>query len=98
MRLNSRSEQLSAALSSTIRGKIMINKIVVVLSMLAASLTADGAEVGGVKIDDKATLGGRELILTGAGTRTRLVIKVYVAALYLPQKATTAAAVLAKDE
>ena len=76
----------------------MFNKILVALSMLAASLTADAAEVAGVKIDDKATLGGRELILNGAGMRTRLVIKVYAAALYLPQKATTAQAVLAKDE
>lgn len=76
----------------------MTNRILVALSLLVASLAADAAEVGGVRIDDKATLGGRELILNGAGMRTRLIIKVYVAALYLPQKATTAAAVLAKDE
>ena len=75
-----------------------MNKILVALSMLAASITADAAEVAGVKIDDKATLGGRELVLNGAGMRTRLVIKVYIAALYLPQKASTAQAALDKDE
>jgi chalcone isomerase-like protein len=75
-----------------------MNKILVALSMFAASLTADAAEVSGVKIDDKVTVGGRELVLNGAGMRTRLVIKVYVAALYLTQKATTAQAALAKDE
>jgi hypothetical protein len=76
----------------------MINKALFALSIFAASVTADAAEVAGVRIDDKATLGGRELVLNGAGMRTRLIIKVYVGALYLPQKAPTAAAVLAKDE
>jgi long-chain acyl-CoA synthetase len=76
----------------------MINKALFALSFFAASVTADAAEVAGVKIDDKATLGGRELVLNGAGMRTRLIIKVYVGALYLPQKAPTAAAALAKDE
>lgn len=76
----------------------MINKALIALSILAASVTADAAEVSGVRIDDKATLGGRELVLNGAGMRTRLIIKVYVGALYLPQKSPTTAAVLAKDE
>ena len=76
----------------------MINKALIALSIFAASVTADAAEVSGVRIDDKATLGGRELVLNGAGMRTRLIIKVYVGALYLPQKSPTTAAVLAKDE
>jgi len=53
-----------------------------------------GAEVGGVKLDEKATLAGQELSLNGAGLRTRLVFKVYVASLYLPQRAGDAQAVL----
>jgi long-chain acyl-CoA synthetase len=76
----------------------MINKALFALSLFAASVTADAAEVAGVRIDDKATVGGRELVLNGAGMRTRLIIKVYVGALYLPQKASTAAAALARDE
>jgi long-chain acyl-CoA synthetase len=75
-----------------------MNKILVALSLFAASLNADAAEVGGVKVEDKATVGGRELVLNGAGMRTRIVIKVYIAALYLPEKVTTAQAALAKDE
>ena len=75
-----------------------MTNILFALSMLAASLTVDAAEVSGVKIDDKTSLGGKELVLNGAGLRTRLIIKVYVAALYLPQKASTAQAALAKDE
>jgi long-chain acyl-CoA synthetase len=75
-----------------------MNNILFALTMLAASLTVDAAEVAGVKIDDKTTVGGRELVLNGAGVRTRLIVKVYVAALYLPQKATSAQAALARDE
>ena len=43
-------------------------------------------EVAGVKIDDEMTVANQKLVLNGAGIRTRLVFKVYVGALYLPQK------------
>jgi long-chain acyl-CoA synthetase len=62
--------------------------------MLAAGVQA--AEVGGVKLDDKVALGGQELVLNGAGVRSRAVFKVYVGSLYVPAKATTLAAVLEK--
>jgi long-chain acyl-CoA synthetase len=61
---------------------------------LCLSLPALAAEVGGVRLDDKLSLGAQELQLNGAGIRTRLMFKVYVASLYLPQKAGDAAAVL----
>ncbi len=60
------------------------------------SIGSLAAEVSGVKLDDKASIGGQELVLNGAGVRTRVVFKVYVASLYLPQKATDLAGVLAK--
>jgi long-chain acyl-CoA synthetase len=53
--------------------------------------------VGGVKLQDKATLEGKELVLNGAGIRTKLVFKVYVASLYLPAKAGNLAGVLAAE-
>ena len=68
-------------------------------ALLFALLFAAGvqaAEVGGVKLDDKVSLGGQELVLNGAGIRTRAIFKVYVGSLYVPAKAATAAAVLAK--
>ena len=55
------------------------------------------AEVGGVKLDDKVSMGTQELVLNGAGVRTRVVFKVYVASLYLPQKAADLAGVLSKS-
>lgn len=47
---------------------------------------AVAAEVGGVKFADTATVAGKELKLNGAGLRTKFVIKVYAAGLYLPEK------------
>src|SRR5438477_12202778 len=61
-----------------------------------AALTANAAEIGGVKLDDKTQVESRDLVLNGAGLRTRFrVVKVYVIGLYLPEKKTDAAAVLA---
>ena len=65
------------------------------LMAMLLSLTAFAAEVGGVKLDDKASLGGKDLVLNGAGIRTKVVFKVYVCSLYLPAKAADLAGVLA---
>jgi long-chain acyl-CoA synthetase len=54
-------------------------------------------EIEGVKVPEQVKLGdtGPELVLNGAGLRTRAIFKVYVGALYLQQKKTAADAVLA---
>ena len=54
------------------------------------------AEVEGVKLADKVRVSdtGPELLLNGAGVRTRAFFKVYVGALYLQQKAGGTQAVL----
>lgn len=62
--------------------------------LLALALPASAAEVGGVKLADKATVAGSELALNGAGIRSRLVFKVYAMGLYLSQKAGTPQAAL----
>lgn len=53
-------------------------------------------DVEGVKLDEKATVGGQDLVLNGAGVRKRAIFKVYVGSLYVPAKARTAQEVLAK--
>jgi hypothetical protein len=68
--------------------------IVGVLALVAGS-NVRATEVGGIKLDERASLAGRELVLNGAGVRTRVVFKVYVASLYLPQRASDLPAVLA---
>jgi long-chain acyl-CoA synthetase len=58
---------------------------------------AQAAEVEGVKLADKLRVSdaGPELILNGAGVRTRVFFKVYVGALYLQKKENATDAVLA---
>lgn len=65
-------------------------------ALLAAVVAAAGlqaAEVAGIKLDDKVQVAGRELVLNGAGLRTKFVFKVYVGALYVAEKTTTPAAI-----
>lgn len=67
-------------------------------AMLVATLFAatplQAAEVAGVTIDDSTKSADTELILNGAGVRTRFFFKVYVGALYLTQKTNVANAVI----
>jgi hypothetical protein len=63
----------------------------VLLSLLLA-LPAFGAEVSGVKIEDKTRVGSAELQLNGAGLRKRAFFQVYAIGLYLPERKTDAAA------
>ncbi|MFG6465230.1 chalcone isomerase family protein [Roseateles sp. BYS87W] len=51
------------------------------------------AEVAGVKLEDSVKVAGKELKLNGAGVRTRIVVKVYVLALYLSEKKDNPAAI-----
>ncbi len=53
-------------------------------------------EVGGVALADMTKLGGADLLLNGAGIRTRAVFKVYVGALYLTEKKSAAAEAIAQ--
>jgi hypothetical protein len=74
-----------------------MRKLFVVMLALLLSGGALAAEVGGVKLDDKVSVGGQELVLNGAGVRSKAMFKVYVGSLYLPRKATTLEAVLAQS-
>ena len=66
------------------------------LLLLSALPTALGAaEVAGIRIDDRARVAQADLQLNGAGMRTRFVFKVYVAALYLTEKKSSLADILA---
>jgi hypothetical protein len=64
---------------------------------LAANLAASAAEVAGVQFDEsiRVTDGQPDLVLNGAGVRSKFFVKVYAAGLYLPEKASSTDAVLA---
>jgi hypothetical protein len=68
-----------------------------VLLACAFSQGAQAAEISGVKFDDSVKVGGKELKLNGLGMRTKFIIKVYAAGLYLPEKKSTVPEVLKLD-
>ncbi|WP_226458721.1 chalcone isomerase family protein [Quatrionicoccus australiensis] len=66
-------------------------------ALVAALLAVPGlqaAEVAGVRVEEKLRVGSNELVLNGAGLRTRFFIKVYVGALYVGEKASSPAAII----
>ncbi|MGM0570778.1 chalcone isomerase family protein [Marinobacter sp.] len=71
------------------------------LGMCMAMVLAAGAgaaEVNGVDVRDSLDARGQQLALNGAGVRSRFFIKLYVAALYLPEESSDSKAILAADE
>ncbi len=64
------------------------------LAVLLSGAQAQPVELEGVKFEPTVQVSDTTLQLNGVGLRTRAIFKVYVAALYLPQKANTAQAAL----
>ena len=69
-------------------------KLIVATLFFTLTISAQALELKGVKIDETAQVGGSALVLNGAGVRTKLMFKVYVAGLYLTQKQVDANAVI----
>ena len=65
-----------------------------VVALVVAS-TACAVEIEGVRVEDKASVGGQDLVLNGAGVRKRAIFKVYVGSLYVPAKSRSMQEVLA---
>ena len=75
----------------------MRRELRVSLLALTLALPALAMTVAGVKMDDSTSVNGQTLVLNGAGLRKKFFIKVYVGALYLTAKQSSAAAVMAAD-
>lgn len=71
-----------------------MKKILLLVCCLLMSWNAGAMEVSGVKLADSIHLGKHDLVLNGAGLRTRFFFKIYVAALYLGEKTHDAQAAL----
>ena len=71
-----------------------MRKLLLVVALVGLTGAAVAAEVGGVKVADTASVGGNELVLNGAGIRSRAIFKVYVGSLYLPKKSADATAAI----
>lgn len=64
----------------------------------ASAAVAGAATVRGVVFPDVAAIGGRECRLNGVGVRTKIVVRVYLGALYLATPTGDAATAIAADE
>ncbi|MGQ3053728.1 MAG: chalcone isomerase family protein [Roseateles sp.] len=62
----------------------------------AASMPVQAARYEGQEFPDSLALGGSTLVLNGTGKRQVAVYSLYLAALYLPQKAATPQAIYAQ--
>ena len=72
-------------------------KTLALIFSLLVSSSLFAAEKGGVKLDDKMTVAGKELVLNGIGIRRATIfnVHVYVGGLYLQEKTQDPAKVIA---
>ena len=73
----------------------MVTRLAVSFIGCSLAFAACAAEVAGVRIEDRISIGGADLVLNGAGLRKRLFFQVYAVGLYLPRKVSTAEDALA---
>jgi hypothetical protein len=73
-----------------------MRKTVIVLAVfvLASTFGLHAASLADVTMPDTVQVGSTTLVLNGLGLRTKFVVKVYVAGLYLEQKSSDAGAIL----
>jgi hypothetical protein len=77
--------------------KKIIISFAVVMFVVTSTFGAYAATLTGVTLPDTAQVGGKTLVLNGLGLRTKVIVKVYVAGLYLEQKSSDANAIIKSD-
>jgi hypothetical protein len=77
-----------------------VSRIAVVLAAatVLSSTPALARDVAGVDVAEALTYEGKALKLNGAGIRKKVVVKVYVGALYLESTSTSADAIVKSDQ
>ncbi len=68
------------------------------IALMSVALTSAQTEVGGVNLPNSETYQGKTLNLNGAGVREKLWIDLYAGGLYLSNKSSDAAAIIAAKE
>ena len=69
----------------------------VVIFLALSMLELQAATLAGVTLPDTEQVGNSKLVLNGLGVRTKYMVKVYVAGLYLEQKSSDANAIIKAD-
>ena len=71
--------------------------LAVIALVMGSMFDLHGASLAGVTLPDTVQAGGKTLVLNGLGVRTKMMVKVYVAGLYLEQKSSDANAIIKAD-
>jgi hypothetical protein len=79
------------------KGVIFVAVFVVVVFVHGSMLSLQASTVAGITMPETVQVGSTQLVLNGMGLRTKFMVKVYVAGLYLPQKSSDAGAILKGD-
>jgi hypothetical protein len=75
-----------------------LKRIITAIALaIATAAPARAAEVAGVAFEPAAQVAGETLQLNGAGLRKRFFVEVYAAGLYVPQRTSSASALLAQE-
>lgn len=74
-----------------------ITSVGIFLFVLASTCSIYAASLDGVTLPETQQVGGSKLVLNGLGLRTKYMVKVYVAGLYLEQKSSDANAIIKAD-
>jgi hypothetical protein len=75
----------------------MVAPFALVVFLMGSILQLSAGSLAGVTLPDTAQVGGKTLVLNGLGLRTKYMVKVYVAGLYLEQKWSDPAAIIKSD-
>jgi hypothetical protein len=73
--------------------RLTLSNCILVL-VLVCSANVLGSSLAGVSLPDTIQVAGTTLVLNGTGLRTKYMVKVYVAGLYLPQKSSDSNAIV----
>jgi hypothetical protein len=74
-----------------------MKKIIWLVCCLFLSWNASALDLAGIHLADKMQVGNTALQLNGGGIRTKFFFKIYVGALYLPEKQASAEAIIADN-
>jgi hypothetical protein len=73
------------------------SSLVVIVIVLTSVFNLQAASLAGVTMPDTAQVGRTMLVLNGMGLRTKFMVKVYVAGLYLERKSLDPGAIINAD-
>jgi hypothetical protein len=71
--------------------------LVLLLFVSFSAIALSAASLAGVSLPDSQQVAGKNLVLNGLGLRTKMMVKVYVAGLYLEQKSSDPNAIMKSD-